>query len=72
MPPTDQGWPVTLLALGLLGLFLLPVWPLVYAVEVAPECAGAGVIDLVGPGWSLMGHRLWSRPSAADDLSPPR
>jgi len=60
------GWPVTLVALGPLGLFLLPEQPLVYAVEVVPEGAGAGVIALVGPGWALMGHRLWSRPSAAE------
>ena len=53
------GWTDALLALGLLGLFLLPLWPLVYAVELVPEGAGAGVIALFGLGWVLVGYRLW-------------
>ena len=52
-------WPAALLALGLLGLFLLPLWPLVYAVELVPEGGGAGVIALFGLGWVLVGYRLW-------------
>ncbi len=66
------GWAVALLALGLLGLFLLPLWPLVFALEVVSEGGGAGIIALFGLGWVLMGHRLWSRPSAADGPSPLR
>ena len=54
-----RGWPTALLALGLLGLFLLPLWPLVYAVELLPEGAGAGVIALFGLGWVVVGYRLW-------------
>ena len=27
------GWAITLLVLGLLGIFLLPLWPLVHAVQ---------------------------------------
>lgn len=54
------GWTAALLALGLVGLFLLPLWPLVYAVEVVPEAAGAGFIAVFGLGWVLVGYRLWS------------
>ncbi len=52
-------WSAALLALGLLGLFLLPLWPLVHAIEIAPEEVGAGVIALFGLGWVLVGYRLW-------------
>ena len=54
-----SGWTATLLALGLLGLFLFPLWPLVYAVTLLPEGAGAGIIALFGLGWVLLGYRLW-------------
>jgi len=54
------SWTTALLALGLLGLFLLPLWPLVYAVELVPEGGGAAVIVLFGLGWVLVGYRLWS------------
>ena len=53
------GWTVSLLALGLIGLFLFPLWPLVYAIEVLPEGAGAGIIAVYGFGWVLLGYRLW-------------
>jgi len=49
------GWTLALLALGSLGLFLLPLWPLVYAVELLPEAAGAAVIALFGLGWVGLG-----------------
>ncbi len=55
------GWVAALLLLGLLGLFLLPLWPLVYAVEVVPEGGGAAIIALFGLGWVLVGYGLWSR-----------
>ncbi|CAA9549916.1 MAG: hypothetical protein AVDCRST_MAG73-2767 [uncultured Thermomicrobiales bacterium] len=55
-----RGWAVGLLALGLLGLFLLPLWPLVYAVELVPEGGGVGIIALFGLGWALVGYGLWS------------
>lgn len=67
-----RGWVAALLVLGLLGLFLLPLWPLVFALEVMPEGGGSGVIALFGLGWVLVGHRLWSRPGAADGPSPLR
>ncbi len=43
-----RGWAATPLVLGLLGLFLMPLWPLAFAVEAMPEGAGAGVIALFG------------------------
>ncbi|MBA3414068.1 MAG: hypothetical protein H0U10_02445 [Chloroflexia bacterium] len=52
-------WSAALLALGLFGLFLLPLWPLVHAIEMVPEEAGAGIIALFGVGWVLVGYRLW-------------
>ncbi len=61
-----------LLVLGLLGLFLLPLWPLVFALEVVPEGGGVGIFPLFGLGWVLVSHRLWSRASAADGPSPLR
>ncbi|MDQ3656292.1 MAG: hypothetical protein M3457_14600 [Chloroflexota bacterium] len=65
-------WTISLLALGLLGLFLLPLWPLVHAIEVMPESGGAGIIALFGLGWGLLGHRIRSRPSLAASSSPSR
>ena len=67
----DRGWVAALVVLGLLGLFLLPLWPLVYAVEVLSTGAGAALIALFGLGWVVVGHRLWSRPGAADGQPPP-
>ncbi len=52
------GWGVPLLVLGLLGLFLLPLWPLVYAVELMPEKGGAALIALFGTGWVVLGLAL--------------
>ena len=56
---TALTWAATLLAVGLLGLFLLPLWPLVYAVNLVPEGGGAGIIALFGLGWGLVGYQLW-------------
>jgi hypothetical protein len=66
-----SSWTSALVAVGLLGLFLLPLWPLVFAVEVVSEVAGAGVIALFGLGWALVGNLLWSGPGAAEGRSPP-
>ena len=54
------GWMLALLALGLIGLFLLPLWPLVYAVQWLTEVAGAAIIALFGVGWLAAGYRLWA------------
>ncbi len=58
-----SGWVITLLLLGLIGVFLLPLWPLVYAVQWLSEGAGAAVIALFGLGWLATGYRLWSTAS---------
>ena len=62
----NRDWVAALLGLGLLGLFLLPLWPLVFALELVPEAGGAAVIALFGLGWTLMGSRLGSRPHHVD------
>ncbi len=54
------GWAIALLLLGLVGLFLLPLWPLVYAVQWLSEGAGAAIIALFGLGWLATGYRLYS------------
>ncbi len=54
------GWAIALLVLGLVGMFLFPLWPLVYAVQWLSEGTGAAVIALYGMGWLATGYRLWS------------
>ena len=56
-----SGWTLALLALGLLGLFLLPLWPLVYAVGLVPAAGGAAFIVLFGLGWVGLGMALIAR-----------
>ncbi len=58
---TASGWTVALLTLGLAGIFLLPLWPLVYALQWVPEGAGAVFIALFGLGWLAVGFALWSK-----------
>jgi hypothetical protein len=53
-----SGWGIALTALGLLGIFLLPLWPLVHALAVVPAGGGAGIIVLFGLDWALTGSRL--------------
>ena len=53
------GWTLALSALGLMGLLLLPLWPLVYALEWLPEGAGAAFMALFGLGWVALGLALW-------------
>jgi hypothetical protein len=57
-------WSVGLSALGLLGIGLLPLWPLVYALGWVSTWAGAALIATFGLGWFAIGCRLWvgSRP----------
>ncbi|MBM2812890.1 MAG: hypothetical protein HW416_3649 [Chloroflexi bacterium] len=51
-------WAVALLILGLIGLFMLPLRPLVYAVELVPPAAGAAFIGLFGLAWISVGFAL--------------
>ena len=48
----DRG---LLLLVGALGLFALPLRPLVYAVQVIPLVVGAAIIGLFGLGWVALG-----------------
>ena len=66
-----RGWAAALLGLGLLGLFLLPLWPLVFALEVVSESGGAAGIALFGLGGVFVGYRLWSRPNSVGLSSSP-
>ncbi|HEV2126572.1 MAG TPA: hypothetical protein VGW38_27755 [Chloroflexota bacterium] len=52
------NWTLALLVLGLLGLFLFPLWPLVFALQWLPEAGGAALIALFGIGWSALGLAL--------------
>ena len=56
---TAPGWMVALMALGLAGISLLPLWPLVYALMLVPEAAGAVFMALFGLGWMAAGYVLW-------------
>ena len=60
------GWAVGLLVLGVVGLLLLPLRPMVNAVEVVPAAAGAAFIALFGLGWTPVGYRLWREQSTPD------
>ena len=50
----DRGM---LLLTGVLGLFILLLRPLVYALQVIPPAAGAAIIALFGLGWVALGCR---------------
>ena len=52
------GWTLALLGLGLMGLLLLPLWPLVYALQWVPEVGGAAFMALFGLGWVVLGLAL--------------
>ncbi|MDP8923784.1 MAG: hypothetical protein M3O34_12995 [Chloroflexota bacterium] len=54
------AWTAALLTLGLMGLLVLPLWPLVYAVALVPPGAGAAFLALFGLGWMALGCALWS------------
>ena len=54
------GWGVALVVLGLVGVFLFPLWPLVYAVGWLSEGAGAAIIALFGVAWIVFGWALRS------------
>lgn len=54
----SPGKVVMLLFLGVAGVFLFPLWPLVYAVQWLPEGGGAAVIGLFGLVWIAFGWIL--------------
>lgn len=53
-----RSWFLALFVLGVTGVFLLPLWPLVYAVQWLPQSAGAGIIAGFGLGWLMAGYRM--------------
>jgi hypothetical protein len=71
--PVASTWTWALLWLGVLGVFLLPLWPLVYALGWLTEAAAASVIALFGIGWMWIGLRLWNeagRPQPSTSRDP--
>jgi hypothetical protein len=41
--------------IGAVGMFVLPLRPLMYALDVMPLAFGAGVFALFGAGWVALG-----------------
>ncbi len=60
---TSSRWTLGLLGLGLIGLLLFPLWPLVYALAWLSRGMGAAIIALYGLGWVVAGYRLRSATS---------
>ena len=44
-----------LVLIGAVGMFVLPLRPLMYALEILPLAVGAGVFALFGAGWIMLG-----------------
>ncbi len=64
--PVWDATKTLLIAVGVLGIFHLPLLPLVLAVGIIPHVVGAAIIGLFGLGWVALG---WVR-AAAGALSP--
>jgi hypothetical protein len=62
-----SAWTRALVLLGVLGVALLPLWPLVFALGWLTEAAGALLIAVFGIGWMWVGWRLRDE---ADGLQP--
>lgn len=60
LPDTVQALKRLLLTVGGLGLLLLPLQPLVWALQLIPAGVAAGVVALFGITWFAVGYRLWS------------
>ena len=58
-------WTALLAVLGALGIALLPLWPVVYALAWLTPAAGAGVIGAFGVAWLTVGLHLLVLRSAA-------
>ena len=55
---TAPGWTVALLYLGIAGIFLFPLWPLVYALQWVSQAAGAAFMALFGLSWTVLGYMM--------------
>lgn len=55
-----------LLFVGVLGLFLLPLWPLVYALQWLAPIQAVWFFVFFGVGWVIVGWHLWrpARPAS--------
>jgi hypothetical protein len=61
----STGAPWALMLLGSLGLLMLPLQPLVWALQIIPASIAAGIIGLFGLGWLILGYRLGPPSSTA-------
>lgn len=53
-----RAWVIGLILLGALGVFLLPLWPLVYALRWLTPGQAASFIAVFGAGWLAVGYQL--------------
>jgi hypothetical protein len=51
-------WPVALLVLGGLGIFMFALWPLVFAFQLVSASVATGLMTLFGIGWAGIGYGL--------------
>lgn len=67
-------WRVALALVGLLALFLMPLWPLIFALHWVAPPAGAGVLGLHGVAWVALGVAAPrpSDPRPVTTTDPPR
>ncbi len=66
----EPGWTVALLYLGIAGIFLFPLWPLVYALQWVPQAAGAAFMVLFGLSWMALGYKML-RSEKGEELQQP-
>jgi hypothetical protein len=59
LPSVLQPLKAILLLVGGLGLVLLPLQPLVWALQLMPASVAAGIVAVFGLGWITLGYRLW-------------
>jgi hypothetical protein len=74
-PAAPPSWRIGLLGLGSLALFLMPLWPLVYALHWLSPGAGAAIFVAHGLGWIALGvacQRVSSSVTGSDSLSAGR
>lgn len=53
-----RTWVIGLIRLGTLGVFLLPLWPVVYALRWLAPGQAASFIVLFGAGWLAVGYQV--------------
>ncbi len=58
LPRANPALQMHLVILGCLGLSLLALQPLVWALQIIPASIATGIIALFGLGWLVLGYRL--------------